>query len=573
MTPTLNTEAIPGPLIDLEQWICWREDDRDGKPTKVPIKPYHTSGTPYASATDPQTWRDFETALTYHRERRSRTDGVGFVFDTEAEIVGVDLDNCRDPETGELAGWAADIVERFDSYTEISPSGTGVHVLVLGVLPLGRNRRGDVEMYDRDRFFTVTGEHLEDTPRTVARRQDALLAVHHEYVQTAGAGEAETLDEATASSASGDGFRARASESEDDDDEGNATSVVADTVGPDSGLHRRFGQDYSAVDEPALEAALHGLSPEEIPDPIPRTIEEVAGPGVDLTDEEVLERATNSKSGETIRALLDGDSSLWTSRGSRYPSQSEADMGLCFYLGFWTGGDPERMDRLFRDSGLMREKWDRQHYGNGATYGAVCVARTLLKLEDYYSPPARDQPRSRRDDKVGRRDRDADVQRGTAHNRDDAGDRGAAHIDLGAVEDAQRLAKKVTRQRTQLEAYEDRIAELEAQVQWYRTVLGLRSDGVPPPDGRGLVDDAAAVREVDPVGEPAPPPEGDMHLEDSDAIPLPGLDSDVETQRSDYHPCDDTLSSSEHPAAASSTASDDRDSRFGLGSWLRRWWL
>lgn len=56
MTPTLDTDSIPAQLTDLEQWICWREDDRDGKPTKVPIKPYPTSGTVFASATDPGTW-------------------------------------------------------------------------------------------------------------------------------------------------------------------------------------------------------------------------------------------------------------------------------------------------------------------------------------------------------------------------------------------------------------------------------------------------------------------------------------------------------------------------------------
>jgi hypothetical protein len=64
------------------------------------------------------------------------------------------------------------------------------------------------------------------------------------------------------------------------------------------------------VNDPALDAALHGLPPGEIPEPVPRTIDEVAGPGVDLSDSDILKRATASKSGETIQALLDGDSSL-----------------------------------------------------------------------------------------------------------------------------------------------------------------------------------------------------------------------------------------------------------------------
>jgi len=65
----------------------------------------------------------------------------------------------------------------------VSPSGTGYHVLITGALPEGRNRRGSVELYDTARFFTVTGDHVERTPTRVARRQDALTAIHHEYVQ------------------------------------------------------------------------------------------------------------------------------------------------------------------------------------------------------------------------------------------------------------------------------------------------------------------------------------------------------------------------------------------------------
>lgn len=449
---TISEDAIPDRMRDIEQWICWREDDRDGKPTKVPIKPYRTSGTSFASSTDPSTWRGFETAITYHRESSSRTDGVGFVFAPEAGIVGVDLDNCRDPNTEALEPWAADIVERLDSYTELSPSGTGVHVLVEGALPAGRNRRGDVEIYDRDRFFTVTGAHLAGTPDEIAHRQDALLAVHYEFVQTDGENEATRLTEAHVASNGAAGVG-------DDDD------TPTQPVGPNSGLHRKFGRDPPAVDDPALEAALHGLSPDEIPDPVPRTLEEVAGPGVDIPDSELLRRAMGSKSGDTIQGLLDGDTSLWTGRDSRYPSQSEADMGLCFFLGFWTGGDPERMDQLFRDSGLYREKWDRRHYGNGATYGAVNVARALLKIDDYYDPPTESTTESE------------------TPTPDDLSAQSvpqSAANDESAVAHAQRLATKVQRQECELAVQRERIEEMEAQVWWYRRLLA--SLGVAPPE-------------------------------------------------------------------------------------------
>jgi primase-polymerase (primpol)-like protein len=72
-------------------------------------------------------------------------------------------------------------------------------VLIEGTLPDGRNRRGSVELYDRDRFFTVTGEHVEGTPSRVVPRQDALEVIHREYVQetdsdTSSGGPGETVD-------------------------------------------------------------------------------------------------------------------------------------------------------------------------------------------------------------------------------------------------------------------------------------------------------------------------------------------------------------------------------------------
>ena len=550
---TITDGAIPDTIRAFEQWICWREDDRDGTPTKVPIKPYRTSGTPFASATDPGTWRDFETALTYHRESTSRTDGVGFVFDHKAGIVGVDLDNCRDPDSEELEPWAADIIDRLDSYTETSPSGTGVHVLVEGELPAGRNRRGDVEIYDRDRFFTVTGAHLAGTPPDIARRQDALLAVHHEFVQTAGEDEATTLTEATAHAAS----NGAAGVGDDD--------TPTQPVGPNSGLRRKFGQDAPAVDDPALEAALHGLTPDEIPDPVPQTIGEVAGPGVDLPDAELLRRATASKSGETIQALLDGDSSLWSGQDSRYPSQSEADMGLCFFLGFWTGGDPERIDELFRASGLYREKWDRRHYGNGATYGRVCIARTLLKLDDYYSPPASDPSKYGSDEgrTSGNPAEGADpsppihgADRGCSTEESTGGS--APSIDMGAVEDAQRLATRVKRQQKQLDVYEERIANLETRLRWYHIALDLQS-GEPPVLGEDPPEKEIATHDINPQGEPAAPPEGDL---------------DIGEQRTSNRDVAETTEQapklSESDREVEDSLPDDNGSR--LRRWLRRRW-
>ena len=85
--------------------------------------------------------------------------------------------SCLDPETGEIESWAWEIIEELDSYTEISPSGTGVHILVRGELPEGRNRKGRFEAYDRGRYFTVTGKHLAGTPQSIESRQEELRGV------------------------------------------------------------------------------------------------------------------------------------------------------------------------------------------------------------------------------------------------------------------------------------------------------------------------------------------------------------------------------------------------------------
>ncbi|RLM91140.1 hypothetical protein [Haloarcula sp. Atlit-7R] len=462
----IDERLIPDRLAECEQWICWQEVERDGKPTKVPIKPYHTNGTPNASATDPATWRGLQIALEFHQSDRVDTDGIGFVFAPKTSIVGVDLDDCREPDTGDLTDWASDIVERLDSYTEVSPSGRGVHVLLEGELPPGRNRRGDVEMYDEARFFTVTTDHVDGTPETIARRQDALLGVHYEYVQTSPDSDTEAVDlDQAVDAAAETGNEVRGGGSTGDGPNGESDDGKPQALGSKSSLYARYGLDFPDIEDPALEVALHSSSVDALPDDPPTTLDEIAGPGVDLDDDALLEQAMASKSGDTIAALYDGDKELWASPESRYPSQSEADMGLCFYLGFWTGGHPERMDRLFRDSGLYRGKWDRVHFANGATYGDVCISRTLLTIDDYYTPPT-NQERSTPDDREENLD-EAPASEASIH------DTGSSPVGTGAVDDARRLAAKVQRQQRELEEKRERIAELETLLRQYRTALGI----------------------------------------------------------------------------------------------------
>ena len=104
--------------------------------------------------------------------------GIGFVFTADDPYYGIDLDGCRDPETGEIEKWAKKMIKALDSYSEVSPSGSGVHIIGKGTLPPGGRKRGSFECYDSGRFFTVTGEHLDGTPHEIKERSEVLRRLH-----------------------------------------------------------------------------------------------------------------------------------------------------------------------------------------------------------------------------------------------------------------------------------------------------------------------------------------------------------------------------------------------------------
>ncbi len=278
-------------LAERRQFVGWKyaPNPDGGKPKKPPINP-HTGK--YANDTAPETWGTFAEA-----ERaaiRYGLAGAGFVFTPEDPYAGVDLDNCRNPETGELEPWAERVVEAFDSYAEVSPSGTGVKIICRGRLPeWAGSRRGTVEVYDQAQYFTLTGRALE--PGTPIR-----------------------------------------------------------------GAQRK------------LEALCRKLWPEPEESPTPHS----PGPvrTVELEDEELLERARRARNGWKFASLFD------RGEATRYRSRSEADMDLCGLLAFWTNRDAERMDRLFRRSALMRQKWERGDYSRHT------IERAITGCKSGYTP-------------------------------------------------------------------------------------------------------------------------------------------------------------------------------------------
>jgi hypothetical protein len=293
-----NPSRIPAELRERRQWVVWRYEERDGKRTKVP---YNADGASVrASATDPETWESYGCAVTAARHDEG-VDGIGFVFSEHDPFTGIDLDACFD-ENGELHPDAARIVDSLGSYTERSPSRTGLHIIVRADLNgHPRNRTGDVpwgggiEIYSHGRYFTMTGNRLDDTPDTVEGRQPQFDRVLAEFL-------------------------------------------------------------------PAQQRAAKPAS---------------AGTST-RTDSEVLARAFAAKNGPKVMALYRGDR-------AGYGSESEADQALVSTLAFWTGPDPGQLDRLFRGSKLMRDKWERQDYRD-RTIGKALERAEFFDWDDVPKP-------------------------------------------------------------------------------------------------------------------------------------------------------------------------------------------
>ncbi len=122
---------------------------------KRPYSPY--SSAP-ASSTNSSTWGTFEEAV----ERTNREDGyLGFVFNDDG-YVGIDIDHCV-KEDGFFTDEAMEVLENFNSYSEYSKSGDGVHIIIKGDLPFNGRKNNGFEIYKKSRFFVLTGNLVDRT--------------------------------------------------------------------------------------------------------------------------------------------------------------------------------------------------------------------------------------------------------------------------------------------------------------------------------------------------------------------------------------------------------------------------
>lgn len=174
--------AVPDGLREMDQWVCWKQklhENKDGSKrwTKVPVD---AAGGGFASSTDDETWVDFRTAVgTFNMT--DELAGVGVVIHEGDDLIGIDVDDCRDPETGELDDAVEALLSDVDTYVEVSPSGTGLRIFVFGSVETGVGCEAElpgeahIERYTTGRYLTVTGHQLDEYGRDEVQEDEQTL--------------------------------------------------------------------------------------------------------------------------------------------------------------------------------------------------------------------------------------------------------------------------------------------------------------------------------------------------------------------------------------------------------------
>lgn len=289
--------------------LIWNESKHGGEGgfDKPPVNPHSLRD---GSSTDPERWTTFDHAVsnigktaTIHykdgKEISGEVSGVGLILEAVG-LVGVDFDGVIREIDGETVfdEESRQIIEYLDAYTEKSPSGTGVHVLIKGKKPKntlskiknvvrlesGLEYVTEYEMYDRGRYFTFTGDILDGFDHGLEERQEQLNKVYRLF-EVRQAKKARSLSRVVSSPQGGHGEKA---------------------------------------------------TPDE-------------------TDLELWEKMFRSRRGAEIRKLFDGDLSVCGG------DHSACDLALCNHLAYWTNLDESRIDRMFRQSSLLRDKWTKNY--------------------------------------------------------------------------------------------------------------------------------------------------------------------------------------------------------------------
>ena len=187
-------DQVPSSLRIKRNWCVHRTD---GEKAKVP----HAIGGYKLQWSIPANWINFLDAKKAYLDgldlpdgHKCKFEGLGYFIsrekDAKLDVYAVDLDHCRDIDTGEIAEWALKILMKLDSYSEVSPSGTGVHVFVKGMLPENSKNTNDqmkdknrVEVFTNKHHITITGNRLEEYPATIEDRSQIIESIYNEVLE------------------------------------------------------------------------------------------------------------------------------------------------------------------------------------------------------------------------------------------------------------------------------------------------------------------------------------------------------------------------------------------------------
>ncbi len=296
-----SLSSLPASVQSSGRFCCWRYEQRGNQRTKVPYNPITGER---AKSNAPGSFASYDEAV-----RAKGYDGLGIgIF---GGLCAIDIDHCI--SDGQYTETALEIIQLMHSYTEVSPSGTGVHILFAAP--------GFV--YDTEAFYIMN--------RSLG-------------IEVYVAGATNKYVTVTGQSVSADEFGDRSRE----------LSIVLDRFMRRTPVHLK-SEKYARN---AINATNSDF-----------TI---------LSDDEIVKKALSAANGSAFKALWEGST-------VGYPSHSEADLALCMRLAFWTGRNPVQMDSLFRQSGLMREKWDSARAG--ITYGESTIQRAIGQCRETYTPP------------------------------------------------------------------------------------------------------------------------------------------------------------------------------------------
>lgn len=158
-----TSKTLRDTFVGEKRFVNYKIITKGGRKTKIP---YTTNNTP-ASSTDPETWSTYDEVTVALDNGSNHFDGYGIIFKPDQKLVGIDIDHCiKDSKiTHEQKKIIEKLIKEADTYTEISPSGEGIHLFLLivdgetGYEPT-MHKKAPYEVYTKGRYFTVTENSL-----------------------------------------------------------------------------------------------------------------------------------------------------------------------------------------------------------------------------------------------------------------------------------------------------------------------------------------------------------------------------------------------------------------------------